>query len=56
MVNSRMDPKIKALSTVGLFAGCNKKSCKVWHDCARRSPWRRGSCSPPRALRAESVL
>ena len=25
MVNSRMDPKIKALSTVGLFSGCSKK-------------------------------
>lgn len=25
MVNSRMDPKLKALSTVGLFSGCNKK-------------------------------
>jgi len=25
MVNSRMDPKVRALSTVGLFAGCNKK-------------------------------
>ena len=25
MVSSRMDPKIKALSTVGLFSACNKK-------------------------------
>ena len=25
MANSRMDPKIKALSTVGLFSDCNKK-------------------------------
>ena len=25
MANSRMDPKIKALSTVGLFSGCSKK-------------------------------
>ena len=25
MVNSRVDPKVKALSTVGLFSGCSKK-------------------------------
>ena len=25
MANSRMDPKVKALSTVGLFSGCSKK-------------------------------
>ena len=25
MVNSRMDPKLKALSNVGLFSGCSKK-------------------------------
>src|SRR5215469_9156631 len=25
MVNSRMDPKIRALGTVGLFSGCSKK-------------------------------
>jgi hypothetical protein len=25
MVNSRVDPKIKTLGTVGLFSGCSKK-------------------------------
>jgi CRP/FNR family transcriptional regulator, cyclic AMP receptor protein len=28
MINSRMDSKVKALSTVGLFSGCSKKELR----------------------------
>ena len=54
MANSRMDPKIKSLSTVGLFSGCSKKELQgVARLCTPLSVEK--GFVPPRALRAESV-